>query len=97
MKSSLRLQTKTIGAERIRKAKENNEDIAVLSMFLPNHSSIEENANFYCSAGDYCRQGDPRNTKAGKFFNFKCTVLCRRLLNLLIDNNFHLLSYELCG
>lgn len=67
MKSSLRLQTKTIGADRIRRAKENNEDIAVLSMFLPNHSSVEENANFHCSAGDYCRQGDPRNTKAGKF------------------------------
>lgn len=65
MKSRLHLQTKTIGAERIKKAKDNNEDIAVLSMFLPNASAVEENRNFYCQLGDYCRLGDPRATKAG--------------------------------
>lgn len=67
MKSRLHLQTKTIGADRIKKAKENNEDIAVLSMFLPNASTREENRNFYCSLGDYCRLGDPKLTKAGNF------------------------------
>lgn len=67
MKSRLHLQTKTIGADRIRKAKENNEDIAVLSMFLPNASAQEENRKFYCALGDFCRLGDPRATKAGKF------------------------------
>lgn len=65
MKSRLHLQTKTIGADRIKKAKDNNEDIAVLSMFLPNASAVEENRSFYCSLGDYCRLGDPRATKAG--------------------------------
>lgn len=65
MKSRLHLQSKTIGAERIKKAKDNNEDIAVLSMFLPNASAVEENRNFYCSLGDYCRLGDPHATKAG--------------------------------
>ncbi|XP_034133258.1 four and a half LIM domains protein 2 isoform X10 [Drosophila guanche] len=65
MKSRLHLQSKTIGAERIKKAKDNNEDIAVLSMFLPNASAVEENRNFYCQLGDYCRLGDPRATKAG--------------------------------
>lgn len=67
MKSRLHLQSKTIGADRIKKAKENNEDIAVLSMFLPNASAREENRNFYCSLGDYCRLGDPKLTKAGNF------------------------------
>lgn len=66
MKSRLHLQSKTIGADRIKKAKDNNEDIAVLSMFLPNASAVEENRSFYCSLGDYCRLGDPRATKAGK-------------------------------
>lgn len=65
MKSRLHLQTKTIGADRIKKAKENNEDIAVLSMFLPNASAREENLKFYCALGDYCRLGDPKLTRAG--------------------------------
>ncbi|XP_055909446.1 four and a half LIM domains protein 2 isoform X7 [Eupeodes corollae] len=65
MNSRLRLTTKTVGAERIRKAKDNNEDIAVLSMFLPNAGAVEQNRDFYCSLGDYCRLGDPKNTKAG--------------------------------
>lgn len=66
MKSRLHLQTKTIGSDRIRKAKENNEDIAVLSMFLPNASAQAENRKFNCALGDFCRLGDPRSTKAGK-------------------------------
>ena len=65
MKSRLHLQSKTIGADRIKKAKDSGEDIAVLSMFLPNASAQEENRKFYCSLGDYCRLGDPRATKAG--------------------------------
>ena len=69
MKSRLHLTTKTVGADRIRKAKENNEDVAVLSMFLPNASAVEENRNFYCALGTFCRQGDARKTTAGKTNN----------------------------
>ena len=69
MKSRLHLQSKTIGADRIKKAKDSGEDIAVLSMFLPNASAQEENRKFYCALGDYCRSGDPRATKAGNELN----------------------------
>lgn len=80
MKSRLHLTSKTIGADRIKKAKENNEDIAVLSMFLPNASAVEQNRNFYCTLGDCCRLGDPHATKAGKYTHvFHHTILFRYL------------------
>lgn len=62
----LHLTTKTVGADRIRKARENNEDVAVLSMFLPNASAKEENRSFRCALGPYCMLGDPTKTSAGK-------------------------------
>lgn len=66
MRSRLSLQTKTVGAERIRRAKENNEDIAVLSMFLPGSAAREENARFRCALGFDCRLGDARLATPGK-------------------------------
>lgn len=60
-KSKLNLQTKTVGEERIRKAKERNEDVAVLSMELPG-----ENKPFKCSAGEQCLLGDPNTLTLGK-------------------------------
>lgn len=65
MKSRLNLTTKTVGADRIRRAKENNEDIAVLSMFLPGSSAKEENSLFRCSLGYDCRLGDARLATPG--------------------------------
>lgn len=51
--SGLKLQTKTVGEDRIRKAKERNEDIAILSMELPGQGKP-----FKCSAGEDCLMGD---------------------------------------
>lgn len=65
MNSRLRLQSKTIGADRIRKAKDSNEDVAVLSMFLPLASAKEENARFRCHLGLDCVLGDCTKTVAG--------------------------------
>lgn len=65
MSSKLRLQSKTIGADRIKKAKDNNEDVAVLSMFLPLASAKEENARFRCHMGLDCFLGDCTKTTAG--------------------------------
>lgn len=65
MKSRLHLQTKTVGADRIRKARENNEDIAVLSMFLPGSAAKEENGRFRCTLGYDCRLGDARLATPG--------------------------------
>lgn len=65
MKSRLHLTTKTVGADRIRKARENNEDIAVLSMFLPGSAAKEENARFRCTLGYDCRLGDARLATPG--------------------------------
>lgn len=66
MKSRLHLTTKTVGADRIKKAKESNEDIAVLSMFLPFASAKEENSRFRCAMGSECFLGDWKSTAAGK-------------------------------
>lgn len=64
----LNLRTKTVGADRIRKAKENNEDIAVLSMFLPGSAAVEENSRFRCALGIECRLGDWRLATPGTSF-----------------------------
>lgn len=66
MKSRLHLTTKTIGADRIRRAKENNEDVAVLSMFLPGSAAKEENSRFRCALNTNCRLGDWRLATPGK-------------------------------
>lgn len=71
MKSRLHLTTKTVGGDRIRKAKDNNEDVAILSMFLPNASAQEENRRFRCALGDDCRLGEPTKTVAGIPFDLK--------------------------
>lgn len=65
LKSRLHLTTKTVGQERIRRARENNEDVAILSMFLPNATADRENKKFCCSLREECLLGDPRKTIAG--------------------------------
>jgi hypothetical protein len=69
LKSRLTLKTKTVGADKIRRAKENNEDIAVLSLFLPPSMAAaeEENRRFICALLDDCRLGDCRKTVPGIF------------------------------
>lgn len=66
MKSRLHLTTKTVGADRIRRARENNEDVAVLSMFLPGTAAQAENSRFRCAASVNCRLGDWRIATPGK-------------------------------
>uniref|UniRef100_A0A182QN96 LIM zinc-binding domain-containing protein n=1 Tax=Anopheles farauti TaxID=69004 RepID=A0A182QN96_9DIPT len=63
--SRLRLKTKTVGGERIKRAKENNEDIAILSMFLPGATAAKEQEKFRCHLGMDCRLGDCRDTTPG--------------------------------
>lgn len=63
--SRLRLKTKTIGGERIKRAKDNNEDIAILSMFLPGATAAKEQEKFRCHLGMDCRVGDCRDTTPG--------------------------------
>ncbi|CAH2233084.1 jg10560 [Pararge aegeria aegeria] len=64
-KSRLHLTTKTVGQDRIRRARENNEDVAILSMFLPNATAERENKKFCCAMKDQCLLGDSRKTIAG--------------------------------
>lgn len=70
-KSRLNLKTKTVGADRIRRAKENNEDVAVLSMFLPGTAAKEENSRFRCALSVNCRLGDWRLATPGKLVKHK--------------------------
>lgn len=72
LKSRLHLTMKTVGQDRIRRARENNEDVAILSMFLPNATAERENKKFCCALRERCLLGDPRKTVAGcyLFFSF---------------------------
>lgn len=65
LKSRLHLNMKIVGQERIRRARDNNEDVAILSMFLPNSTAERENKKFCCALRDHCLLGDPRKTVAG--------------------------------
>lgn len=78
LKSRLHLTTKTVGEDRIRKARDNNEDVAILSMFLPNATAESENRAFSCALKGDCFLGDHKKTVAGSDFglNFKHVVLC---------------------
>lgn len=59
-KTRLNLQTKTIGEDRIKRAKDMNEDIAILSMELPGKQRA-----FRCSLGEECLVGDPTSLPLG--------------------------------
>lgn len=71
-KTRLSLKTKTTGIDKIRKAKQENDDCAVLSMFLPFASAEEDNRRFRCALGiDYCRMGDWKLATPGRnLFSF---------------------------
>lgn len=94
LKTRLHLRTKTIGAERIKKAKDNNEDIAVLSQFLPGPTAEIENKRFRCVMGEDCFLGDHRSTVPGNLLSMRyplkdffhsflqfCKVLCSYIYN----------------
>lgn len=64
--------TRTVGDDRIKKAKENNEEIAVLSTFLPaslaDAATQAKTAAFVCALGSKCVLGDPKKTTPGALF-----------------------------
>ena len=69
LSSKLHLQTKTVGEERIKRAKEKDEDIAIFSM-IP----LEGDSKFQCSLGKDCVLGDPRKAEPGNLLilNIHC-------------------------
>ncbi|KAK9888403.1 hypothetical protein WA026_000652 [Henosepilachna vigintioctopunctata] len=75
----LSLKTKTVGEDRIKRAKEKNEDVAILSMEVPG-----EKGYFKCCLGDDCRTGDasslPLGTKKMEYktrqWHEKCFCCC---------------------
>lgn len=58
--SRLKLQQRTLGEERIKRARERDEDVAIFSM-VP----LEGDPKFRCCLGVYCLQGDPRRADPG--------------------------------
>lgn len=86
--SRLNLRTKTVGEDRIRRAKENNEDIAVLSMFLPGSAAVEENSRFRCALGVDCRLGDWRLATPGIIRHAMYTILQHLFMNLKFHFQF---------
>lgn len=77
----MNLQTKTVGEDRIRKAKERNEDVAILSMELPG-----ENKTFKCTLGEDCFLGDCNTLPLGNMYT---TFLLNSIyvLNFVVDFN----------
>lgn len=65
LKSMLHLKTKTVGEDRIKRARETNEDVAILSMFLPNATADKQNRSFRCALQGDCLMGDSTKTVAG--------------------------------
>lgn len=61
LSSKLHLQTKKVGEDRIRRAKENDEDIAIFSMF-----PMEGDSKFRCCLGNDCLLGDPKKADPGE-------------------------------
>lgn len=61
------IRTKTTGLDNIRKAKVENDDCAILSMFLPFQSAEEENRRFRCALGpDDCLLGNWKLATPGR-------------------------------
>ncbi|CAD1479220.1 unnamed protein product [Heterotrigona itama] len=60
LSSKLHLQTKKVGEDRIRRAKEKDEDIAIFSMF-----PMEGDPKFRCCLGKDCLLGDPKKADPG--------------------------------
>lgn len=58
--SKLHLQTKTVGEERIKRAKAKDEDVAILTMF-----PMESDPKFRCCLGNDCFLGDPKKADPG--------------------------------
>lgn len=56
----MNLQTKTVGGDRIKRARERNEDVAILSMDLPG-----DNKSFKCCLGKDCLFGDAASLPLG--------------------------------
>lgn len=71
LKSRLHLRTKTVGSERIQRAKDNNEDVAILSMFLPGSVGEVENRRFRCALTEDCFLGDYRQATPGNICRHK--------------------------
>lgn len=65
----LNVPMKIVGHQAARNALKNEENIAVLSSFLPNALVRDENLNFYCARGKDCYLGDPHLAKPGKKAN----------------------------
>lgn len=66
LSSKLHLQTKTVGEERIKKAKDNEEDVAVFSMI-----SVDGDSKFKCCLGKDCLLGDPKKCEPGEIWEKK--------------------------
>lgn len=60
LSSKLHLQTKTVGEERIKRAKEKDEDVAIFSMF-----PMGGDPKFRCCLGKDCVLGDPKKADPG--------------------------------
>lgn len=86
MESSMHITTKTVGDDRIRRAQANDEDIAVLSTFLPEAlDDAKSTKNFDCALGYRCLLGDSRKAPAGKQTTYLQASQSNRRTHILKD------------
>lgn len=83
LSSKLHLQTKTVGDERIRRAKEKDEDIAIFSMF-----PMDGDPKFRCCLGKDCLIGDPKKADPGDDRDDRVRFKCELCRNVLMINIF---------
>lgn len=86
-KGQLNLKTKTVGEDRIRRAKERNEDVAILSMDLPGAKT-----EFFCCLGDDCLIGNPRELSLGVCDFFNKVENFMSINELLFRTRYHFVS-----
>lgn len=66
LQSKLHINTKIVGEDKIREAKEKNEDVAVLSDILPGKAAT----SFKCALKTDCLLGTPDSAKPGTILNY---------------------------
>lgn len=76
LSNNLRLKTKTVGEDKIKKAKDNGDDVAIFSM-VP----LEGDTKFSCSLGRDCRIGDCKKATPGDLKKIKKSSTISKTIN----------------
>lgn len=80
----MKITTKRTGLDEIKKAKDNGEDIAVLSTIY-NLDSKTKPERFSCALGRQCLMGDPKTIEQGTPFTHKKKKILRKINTCILN------------